>query len=358
MMNAAKTESALPDDRARLMRAVGTRAIALVVAFGLAGIILAMIGVSPLDAARLIAHGAFGSAGKFAYVLSGWVPLLLVTAGVLLTFAAGLWNIGIEGQIVMGAIFTTGALRLLALALPPWAGVGAALVAAMLGGALWAGACGALRHWGKVNEIFGGLGLNFIANSFTVYLVLGPWKRPGIGSTSGTEPFASEYWLPFPAGFAVSPIEIALGLAALVLSGLLLSDTRFGLRLRATGLNARAAYIRGVATARHMMAAFLLGGALAGVAGWTLVVGASSRHNLYPLISGGYGFSAILVALLAGLSAWWSFPVSFFFAVIGAGSLQLSLVRQMDSAVGGVIQGLLVLSVLIAQGLETRKRER
>ena len=76
------------------------------------------------------------------------------------------------------------------------AGAVLAALAAMLGGALWALLAGVLKLYGNVNEIFGGLGLNFIASSLTVYLVLGPWKRPGIGSTSGTQPFPPSLWLP------------------------------------------------------------------------------------------------------------------------------------------------------------------
>jgi simple sugar transport system permease protein len=85
-----------------------------------------------------------------------------------------------------------------------------------------------------------------------------------------------------------------------------------------------------------------------------LVVGTSARHNLFPLISSGYGFLAILVVLLSHLSAFWSVPISFFFAAITMGSLQLALERQLDSSLGGVIQGLLVLSILITQGLKSR----
>jgi simple sugar transport system permease protein len=88
------------------------------------------------------------------------------------------------------------------------------------------------------------------------------------------------------------------------------------------------------------------------------VVGTSARHNLFPLISSGYGFLAILVVLLANLSAVWSMPISFFFAAISMGSLQLAMQRQLDSSLGGVIQGLLVLAVLLTQGVRARLSQR
>jgi ABC-type uncharacterized transport system permease subunit len=322
-----------------------------------AGVLLLM-GASPLDAFALILSGSFGSSAKLAYVLAAWAPVLLCSAGLLMTFSAGLWNIGIEGQIVLGAVVATGMMRATQDSLPPAAVLVLAALAGIAGGALWALLAGVLKLYGNVNEIFGGLGLNFIAGSLTVYLVLGPWKRPGIGSTSGTVPFPPSLQLPAFPDFQVSPIEVLLGLIAIALVAVALRGTYFGLRLKAIGKNLRSAFLMGVPTDQHLLLAFALCGALAGLAGWVLVVGASTRHNLYPLISQGYGFLAILVVLLANLSAIWSVPISFFFAAIATGSLQLALQRQLDSSLGGVIQDLLVLAILITQGLQSRLRKQ
>jgi general nucleoside transport system permease protein len=326
----------------------------IVVAFVLSALVLLAIGASPLDAFSLIVQGSVSSVDKLAYVMTAWAPVLLCAAGLLLTFSAGMWNIGIEGQITLGAIFAAGAMRALQNSAPPAVVLVVAALAGTLGGALWGLLAGLLKLYGNVNEIFGGLGLNFIASSLTVYLVLGPWKRPGVGSTSGTQPFPSSLWLPAIRGFNVSPIEIALGLIAIVAVYLALRGTFFGLRLKAIGKNLRSAYLAGVPTDRYLLMAFALCGASAGLAGWVLICGTSARHNLFPLISSGYGFLAMLVVLLANLSAIWSIPISFCFAAISMGSLQLALQRQLDSSLGGVIQGLLVLSILVTQGLQTR----
>jgi ABC-type uncharacterized transport system permease subunit len=330
------------------------RIIGILCALVFSAFILLILGASPLDAFALILSGAFGSSAKLAYVMTAWVPVLLCSAGLLVTFAAGLWNIGIEGQIIMGALFATGLMQTLQDSLQPAVVLGLAALAGLMGGACWGMLAGALRLYGNVNEIFAGLGLNFIAGSLTVYLVLGPWKRLGIGSTSGTQPFPASLWLPAFKGFQVSPIEVLLGLMAMVLIGGALRGTHFGLQLKAIGKNLRAAFLKGIPVHPHMLLAFGLCGALAGLAGWVLVVGTSARHNLFPLISSGYGFLAILVVLLANLSALWSVPISFFFAAISMGSLQLALQRQLDSSLGGVIQGMLVLSILVTKGLQSR----
>lgn len=337
------------------------RIVAILFAVVFSALILLILGASPLDAFNLILSGAFGSSSKLAYVMTAWVPVLLCSAGLLVTFSAGLWNIGIEGQVVMGAVFATGLMQVLQDALPPAAVLVLAALAGLMGGALWGMLAGGLRLYGNVNEIFSGLGLNFIAGSLTVYLVLGPWKRPGIGSTSGTQPFPPSLWLPAFKGFQVSPIEILLGLMAMILIGSALRGTHFGLQLRAIGKNLRASFLKGIPVDQRMLLSFGLCGALAGLAGWVLVVGTSARHNLFPLISSGYGFLAILVVLLANLSAMWSIPISLFFAAISMGSLQLALQRQLDSSLGGVIQGMLVLSILVTKGLQFRllfRRER
>lgn len=344
-----------------MVRSATSGAIALVVAAICGAGILILSGASPVEAYRLIAAGALGRPDLVSYVLAAWGPVLFCTAGLLITFAAGLWNIGVEGQIVAGAIAATGALRALGPTAPSWVALLFAGLAAVIAGGLWGALAGVLRAYGDVNEIFGGLGLNFIAGSLTVYFVLGPWGRPGIASTSGTPPFSSALWLPTiaVAGVAV-PVETLAGAVAVAGVSGALGGTYFGLRLRAIGKSLRAAFLLGIPTAREMLRAFAGCGSLAGLAGLTLVTGAYSRHQLFPLISGGDGYLAILVVLLAGRGALACIVISAFFAAISMGSLQLPLQMQLDSAMGGVLQGLLVLTMLLVRGLQSTlaRRER
>jgi general nucleoside transport system permease protein len=337
------------------LRGLGVAIAGVALTLGLTGVIVSMLGASPIQAYRLIVAGALGTPVRIAYVLTAWAPILLCSAGLLLTFAAGLWNIGVEGQVVVGAVFGTGMLRAFEHSLPPAIALGLSVVAAVAGGGLWALLAGALREYGNVSEIFGGLGLNFIAGSLTVYLVLGPWARPGIASTSGTLPFDSPWWLPaIRLGTLAIPTEVIAGLGAIVVVFMALRGTRAGLELKAIGRSARAAYVQGVPVTRRVLGAFAGCGGLAGLAGFVLVTGAYSRHQLFPLISGGYGFLAILVVLLATQNAGASMLISAFFAVVSTGSLQLPLQMQLDSSVGGIIQGTLVLTVLLLRGLALR----
>ena len=307
----------------------------------------------PFAAFGEIIGGSVGSWAKFSDVLIAWSPLLLATAGLLITFTAGLWNIGIEGQITLGAIFSTG--TLLALqdsGLHPTIILTLGILAGMLGGALWAALAGVLKTFGGVNEIFGGLGLNFVASALNLWLIFGPWKRPGVASMSGTAPFPDALALPEVAGSRLSLVAVGMAVLAIIFVYFLLKGTYFGLRLKAVGKNARAASLLGVPTWQYALISFMLCGAFAGLAGSIQVL--AVYHRLIPSISSGYGFLGLLVAMLINFQPIWAAPVALFFAALNIGSIQLPVALQLDSTLSGVLQGTLVLFVLMADGIRQK----
>jgi general nucleoside transport system permease protein len=316
-------------------------------------LVLLLSQAPPLEAYRLLVVGSVGSVKKIADVLVAWVPLLVATSGLLMTFAAGLWNIGIEGQITLGAIFATGTLRLLQDSPMPSGGIiVVAMLAGAVGGALWAFLAGLLKTYGGVNEIFGGLGLNFVAMALTIWLIFGPWKRPGVGSMSGTEPFPQDLWLPMLEGLRLSLWSVGLAVATIVVVFFLLQGTYFGLRLKAVGRNPRAAFLMGIPTSRFMLSAFLICGVMAGLAGALQVT--AIYHRLIPSISSGYGYLGLMVAMLVNYQAAWVPAVAFFFAALNIGSIQLPIVLKLDSSLAGVLQGAMVLAVLAMEGVRRR----
>ena len=332
---------------------IGFQVGALVLALLITTLLLIAAGAPPFKAYESIVSGAFGSSNDVMSILISWSPLLLTTAGVLITFSAGLWNIGIEGQMVLGSIFATWMLRLLQdTNLPPALIIILGILFGMIGGALWAGLAGALKTFGGVNEIFGGLGLNFVATALTIYLVFGPWKRPGVGSMSGTQPFDQKLWLPTISNTGLSPWALGLSILVVVIVYFLLRGTYFGLRLKAVGKNMKAAFLLGVPTWQYSMFAFLLCGVFAGLAGAIQVT--AVYHRLLPNISNGYGFLGLLVAMLFNYQAIWVLPIAFFFAALNVGGIQLQIVYKMDSSFAGVLQDLLVLLVLLGQGVRER----
>jgi simple sugar transport system permease protein len=327
---------------------------AVVLALLLTTLVLVATKSPPLAAFVNIVLGAAGSWEVIANVLVSWVPLLLATSGLLLTFTVGLWNIGIEGQITLGAIFATWALRLLqGSGMHPALVVTAGILAGMAGGALWAMLAGGLKTFGGVNEIFGGLGLNFVASALNLWLIFGPWKRPGVASMSGTVPFPPSLWLPtLSAQSRLSPAALIVAILGILVVYSLLQGTFFGLRLKAVGRNASAAFLLGIPTWRYMMITFALCGIFAGLAGAVQVT--SVYHRLIPSISSGYGYLGLMVAMLVNYKAALAAPVALFFAALNVGSIQLPIVLKLDSSLSGVLQGTLVLFVLLAQGVRRR----
>jgi len=327
---------------------------AVVLALLITTVVLMAAKAPPLAAYSNIVLGALGSWDVASNVLVSWVPLLLVTSGLLLTFTVGLWNIGIEGQVTLGAIFATWALRDLGSSgWSPTVIIVVAVLAGMAGGALWAMLAGALKTFGGVNEIFGGLGLNFVATALNIWLIFGPWKRPGVASMSGTLPFDQSLWMPtLNPQSRLSLITVAIAIVAIIAVYLMIQGTYFGLRLKAVGKNPKAAYLLGIPTWQHMMASFALCGLFAGIAGAIQVT--AVYHRLIPSISSGYGYLGLMVAMLINYKAAFAAPVALFFAALNVGSIQLPIVLKLDSSLAGVLQGTLVLFVLLGQGLRQR----
>jgi general nucleoside transport system permease protein len=327
--------------------------IGILAALGFTTLILVATGAPPLETFRQMILGIAGSVNNVSNVLVSWMPLLITTAGLLVTFAAGLWNIGIEGQIMMGAIFSTWVLRgLQNSSVSAGIIIALAILAGILGGAVWALLVGLLKTFGGVNEIFGGLGFNFIASAIILWLIYGPWRRPGVASLSGTEAFPSRLSLPTFHDLLISPWALLLGAISIIVIYFLLKGTYIGLRLKAIGKNIRAAYMLGVPTWQYMLFSFAVCGMFAGLTGALQVT--AIYHRLLPTISSGYGFLGLLVAMLINFQAAWVAPIALFYAALNIGGIQLPITLKLDSNLSGVIQGTLVLFVLLADGFRQR----
>jgi len=333
------------------MRSLGRGLIPIGGALVFAIVLLLLAGANPFKAIGLLFEGSLGSAASVSDTLTAWVTMVLAAAGLVVTFRAGLWNIGVEGQVIAGAIAASFVAR--TVEAPVVVLIASTMLAGILGGALWALLAGVLRVYGKVNEIFGGLGLTFVATSLTTYLVIGPWKRAGVASTGGTDPFPRDAWLPTTGTLRVSIVAVVVAALAVVAVYFMMRGTRFGLRLKAVGQNLRSAVLFGIPNTRYLLLAFIIGGALAGLAGTIRVTG--FHHKLVPTPSGAHGYLGILIVLLAGFQAKWIAPIALFFAAIAVGASQLPLQMQVDSSLGGILRGVLVLFVLLFGGWQARR---
>ena len=328
--------------------------LTLVVVFSFTTLILLLAGAPPLAAYYQIFKGSLGSWLKLGQVISVWIPLTLCSCGLLYTFRINLWNIGVEGQVMMGAIFATSVLRFGMDGHMPLLYLCAAFVAGIFGGAIWALFAGYLKTKGGIHEIFAGLGLNFVAQAIILWLIFGPWKRPGIASMSGTELLPRELWLPYVSYMRLSVVGLVLAVIAIAVTALMLRYTKIGLYLKAIGSNLNAAHMFDLNPRTYMLIAMIFAGGFAGLAGSIQVTGV--YHRLIPAISSNYGYLALLVVMLSNYNVWISPAVAFFFACLNVGSIQLPMMLQLDSSLSGVIQGALVLAALAMHAWRMRAK--
>lgn len=341
-----------------------TYTLSIVVSLAIAALLVILVGRDPLEVVQKVWEGAFRNERSFAGVLNFFIPLTLVSIGLVVTFRAGLWNIGVEGQMMMGAVFAS----IIPMTLlqnpdinpesfPPLVLTLASIALAVVGGMLWAALVGILKIRLGINEIFGGVALNALADVFSIYLISGPWEPAIGGSAQGTEPFPPATLFPeISTEFPTSALALLLVFLAVVGVILALRGTRWGLQLKATGKNARSALLLGVPTERVAMSAFLVCGALAGIAGSYRVL--FTFDALRPLVSGGIGFLGLLVALLVSVQPLWVPIVTFAFAAILSGSTRLRISLQLDASLASVLQEMTVLLVLLFGGVSQRLQER
>jgi len=321
-------------------------------------LLLILFGADPGESLEAMWRGAFGTQDKILSVLAFWVPLTLAATGLLITFTAGLWNIGVEGQIIMGAIAASWVA--LTLEAPSYILIPLEIIMAMLAGGAWAAIGGILKTRGKVHEIFSGLAMTNLAVIITNYLISGPWQPPEGGTFRGTAPFQEAALLPRMLESRFSPLSFLLAIAAIGAVAVLLSNTYWGLKLKALGKNARSAFLLGVSSERETILAMAFCGALAGLGGGIRVL--SWFDSLRQSISGGIGWLSLLVVMLAVYRLVLVPFISLFFSIILNGSITLQLKTQLHSSLGGILTGVMVLLVLLFQdpsrlGLSTEEKE-
>lgn len=321
----------------RVAAAVGVVGVAI----GALALLLVALGQPAGPALAALVRGAFGSwDAVISATLVRATPLVLAGLAVALAFRAGVLNVGAEGQLLAGAAAAAAAGGWLAPALGG-ATVVAALAAGVAAGALWAGVAAWLRRRYGVLEVISTIMLNFVALHAAGYLVRGPLQEPTRAyPQSAALPSGARLPLLVPdsrlhAGFA-------LAVAAAVALWWVLRETAGGFRLRASGMNPAAAASAGlVDVPRATARAFLASGALAGLAGAVEVTGVT--FALYENLSPGYGYTAIAVALLAGLHPLGVAAAGVLFGALEAGAGAMQRDAGVPAAAVSVVEALLIL---------------
>jgi len=272
-------------------------------------------------------------------------PLVLIGVGLAIGFRANVWNIGAEGQLILGAIFGGG----VGLAAGDSTGIWilpAMIIAGAFGGALWAAIPALLKTRFNASEILTSLMLTYVAQLLLIYLVVGPWKDPEGYGFPQTRLFGDGATMPI----LISGTRVHLGVLAAVIAVALVwlihAKTLLGFKLRVLGQAPRAAAYAGFSNVGLTWFALLLGGALAGLAGLFEVAGPIGQ--LTPSISPGYGFTAIIVAFLGRLHPVGVLLGGIVLALSYLGGEQAQIALGLPKAITGIYQGVLLFFLLAA----------
>jgi simple sugar transport system permease protein len=326
---------------------------AAAVAAVLAGaVVLAAIGVEPIAVYRVILTEPLKDAFGITEILVRAVPLTLIALGISIAFRSGILNIGAEGQMMVG-IAAAAAVAIGLPNLPKSILLPLTLLSGAASGALWGAIAGYLKAKRGVNEILSTVMLNYIAAQFYGFLLRGPMIDPEeltIGSgTPQSVRLPRAAWLDrlVPGTRLHTGLIVALVLAALVY--VLLWRTTGGFRLRASGAEPKAARYAGIRVERSLIAAMLLSGAFAGLAGAVELSGVHRRA--IEGITSGYGFSGIVVALFAGLHPAFIPPAAFFFGLLLIGADMTQRAMSVPANMVYVLQGAIILSIVAAKSV-------
>jgi simple sugar transport system permease protein len=311
----------------------------------LAGLMIAS-GASPLGSLITLLKGSLGTPAAISGTLKETTPLLLLGLAVFISLRAGLFNIGAEGQFLLGAVACTW----VNLRIPGVGGIVLGTLAGAVAGALWALPAGLIKAYRNGHEVITTIMLNSVAVYFTTALVAGPMKDPKQDSPT-TADLAAGSRLPWL--FSHPPVQLSSALLIGVILTLLLAywlkRTVAGYELQAVGANPGASKYAGIDNRKVLLGAMCASGAIAGIAGVVQVLAYEGRF--YAGISPGYGFDALGVALLAGSSAWGVIPASVLFGMLAKGGTAL----QIDEVPKGITTVVLGLTILVAAALRYRK---
>ncbi|OJT99738.1 sugar ABC transporter permease [Metarhizobium album] len=307
------------------------------------GIMFAMLGKDPVSALYSFFVEPLLDIWSLHEIAIKAAPLILIGVGLAVCYRSNNWNIGAEGQFIAGAIMGS----ILPVTFYDWHSpllLPLMMIMGMIGGALYAAVPAFLKAHMNTNEILTSLMLVYIAQLFLDWLVRGPWRSPDGLNFPITRDFVPEAVLPELISSGRANLGFAFAIIAAVLLWLMMRYTLKGFEITVLGQSERAGRFAGFSSRRMIWFSMLLSGALAGLAGIAEVSGAINK--LQPIISPGYGFTAIIVAFLGRLNPLGVIVAGLLLALTYVGGEAVQLTLSVSDKVTRVFQGLLLFFVL------------
>lgn len=313
--------------------------VAILFAFLVGGIIIFCLGQNPFEAYAVLIQGAIGTPAAFAASLTKSVPLILTGLAIAFGQKSRVFNIGAEGQFLVGALAAS--IVGTSVSLPMPLHILLCLLAAVAAGMLWAAIAAFLKYTRNVHVVIATIMLNYIATLFVQYMVTGPFKEPN-STLDATAQVAATAKLPllFPRPFNLN-IGFLIALLMIAFCWFTLKHTTTGYEMRAVGMNPNASRVGGINIAKNMFMALVVSGALAGLAGGIDLCGSTFR--VVAGSSPGYGFNGIPVAMMANGN-----PVGILFSafLLGAmrnGALTMQIQTGISQDIIDIMQGLVII---------------
>lgn len=317
---------------------IGITFLAIFLAILLGGVVMLMFGYNPVSAYGALLKGAFGTLPAFTSTLTKSVPIMFTGLAVAVAFKCGVFNIGAEGQMLMGALFA-GIAGIYIKFLPAVLHIPVTLAAACLGGMFWAFIPAGLKQKFKVDVVIGTIMLNYIGEYLVQYMVLNPLKADGVASaTNALEDSAMLPKLLSPPN--VLNLGYILAIAAALIIYYLFQHTTRGYEMKAVGINQTASKWGGINVDQSAFLALVISGGLAGLAGGIEVTG--SLGKVIVGASSGYGFNGIPVALIAHNNPIVIIFSSLLLAAMRTGAMLMQTSAGVSKNMVDMIQGLII----------------
>ena len=316
--------------------------------------LIKLIGFDPIKAFEALLQGSFGGVSSFGETLVKMSPLMFTGMSYALANRCGLTNLGMEGQLYIGALFAT-ATGIYITGLPAAVHLPLTILAGFLGGGLWSLIAGLLKVRFGASEIITTVMLNTIAISLIDFMVNGPMIEPP-GINCQTSPVQASAQLPNLIPETRAHWGFIVALAFIILFWIFLWHSKKGYEVRVSGLNITAAKYSGINTDNNILLVMFLAGGLAGLAGANEILGVQTR--MIPSISPGYGFDGIAVALIGNNTPLGIVIGSLLFGAFRAGGNRMQIKAKVPNAIVAVVQALVIIAVVASQMLLEKWNEK
>jgi simple sugar transport system permease protein len=330
-----------------VISAITAAFLALVFGF----VLLWACGYDAVKAYMTMFNGAFGSANRFAETIVKTVPLTIMALGTAIAFKSKIWNIGGNGQFIVGGILSL--YMALNFSLPVFVMLPLTFLMAFAGGALWGGIAGYLKAYFNANEVITTLMLNYIASFLLAWLVRGPMMDPA-GFGFPQTPIVDKS---LQLGNLLPGTRLHFGFiiaAVIVFLCWMLWRSTLGFRMELIGESHEVAAYSGINVKKTTLLTMLISGGLAGLAGWNEIFGL--HYRLLDDVAGNYGSIAIVIALLGGLHPLGIFVSAFFFSILLVGGGAMQRMSGIPLSLVDIIQGTVIIFVISRTALFTNSK--